>query len=131
MPFVRSAAGWFGAKKQGRAGAGRHSQLKRPSGKSTPPLKYQIRFTGCLGSSRGNGALPATQRTTGFPVDHTSQQLCHPRRGRVPRENLGTLSRAGGRLRFSARWIRPRVEETHAQVWVLPVGLWPGPLLGA
>ena len=35
-------------------------------------------------------AFPATQRTPRFPVDHTSQHLCHPRRGRVPREHLGT-----------------------------------------
>ena len=35
-------------------------------------------------------AFPATQRTARFPVDHTSQHLCHPRRGRVPREHLGT-----------------------------------------
>ena len=35
-------------------------------------------------------AFPATQRTARFPVDHTSQHLCHPRRGRGPREHLGT-----------------------------------------
>ena len=35
-------------------------------------------------------AFPATQRTARFPLDHTSQHLCHPRRGRVPREHLGT-----------------------------------------
>ena len=32
-------------------------------------------------------ALPATQRTVRFPVDHTSQQPSHPRRGRVPGKN--------------------------------------------
>ena len=32
-------------------------------------------------------ALPATQRTVRFPVDHTCQQLSHPRRGRVPGKN--------------------------------------------
>ena len=72
-------------------------------------------------------ALPATQRTACFPVDHTSQQVSHPRRGRVPREDLGTWDPGRG----PATVQRARVEETHAQVWVLPVGLWPGPPLSA
>ena len=76
-------------------------------------------------------ALPATQRTTGFPVDHTSQQLSHPRRGRVPREDLGTWEPGRGPATVQRQVDRARVEETHAQVWVLPVGLWPGPLLSA
>ena len=40
-------------------------------------------------------ALPATQRTTRSPVGRTSQQLSHPRRGRVPRETWGPGTGAG------------------------------------
>ena len=76
-------------------------------------------------------ALPATQRTKGFHVDHTSQQLSHPRRGRVPMEDLGTLDPGRGPATIHCQVDRARVEETHAQVWVLPVGLWPGPPLSA
>ena len=35
-------------------------------------------------------ALPATQRTACFSVNHTSRQVSHPRKGTVPREELGT-----------------------------------------
>ena len=34
--------------------------------------------------------FPDVQRTTRFPGDHTSQQVSHPRKCRVPREEPGT-----------------------------------------
>ena len=48
-------------------------------------------------------ALPAIQRTALFPFDHTSQQLSHPRRGRMPREDLGTGGCGRGSPWFPAR----------------------------
>ena len=75
-------------------------------------------------------ALPATQRTVRFTEDHTSQQVSHPRRGRVPRDELGTWGRPGGQPRFCAVWSGPRTGGTHAHGWVLPLGVWPVSPLG-
>ena len=59
-------------------------------GHHTPPPPLEIsgqvhRVPGPVSELRE--ALTATQRTARFPVDHTAQQLSHPRRGRVPGKN--------------------------------------------
>ena len=62
---------------------------EHPSGQRAPPpleISGQVhRVPGPVSELRE--ALTATQRTARFPVDHTSQQLSHPRRGRVPGKN--------------------------------------------
>ena len=39
--------------------------------------------------------LPVTWRTALFSLTHTFTQVCHPRKGRVPREELGTRGQHG------------------------------------
>ena len=75
-------------------------------------------------------ALPATQRTLRFPVDHTSQQVSHTRRRRVPREDLGTWGRGGGLATVPRPVEWAWVGGTDAQGRVLPWGLRPVPRLG-
>ena len=65
--------------------------------------------------SRELEALPATQRTPSFPVDHTSHQVFPPnaRTGRVPREDLRTWGLDRGWTRSSTTWSGPgRVRPT-------------------
>ena len=54
-------------------------------------------------------ALPATWRTARFPRDHTSWQVSHPRKGRVPREELGTPGQDGGPATVPCQGERARV----------------------
>ena len=54
MAFVRAAAGWFRAKTRGGAGPGQAPPHKPPWAQCAPPLRYQARFTGSLGSCPGN-----------------------------------------------------------------------------
>ena len=85
MAFVRGTARRFQAKMQGHAGTGQAPNKKPPSGQRAQPWRYQARFTGSLGLCPRNWT-PASQRTPCFPVDHTSQQVSHPRRGKMPRK---------------------------------------------
>ena len=88
MAFVRAAAGWFSGRE---AGPRRRKQAPPPQAslRATCPaleISGQVhRVPGLV--SELTDALPATQRTVRFPVDHTSQQPSHPRRGRVPGKN--------------------------------------------
>ena len=88
MAFVRAAAGWFSGQE---AGPRRRRQAPPPQASlraTCPPLEIsgQVhRVPGLV--SELTEALPAIQRTVRFPVDHTSQQLSHPRRGRAPGKN--------------------------------------------
>ena len=80
--------------------------------------------------SRETQAFPATQRTARFPVDHTIQQLCHPRTGRVPREDLRTWGLGGGPAKVPRQVERVWAGRTIA---LGPVLLWclrPGPSPG-
>ena len=49
----------------------------------------------------------------------------------MPREDLGTWDPGRGPATVQRQVDRARVEETQAHVWVLPVGIWPGPPLSA
>ena len=40
--------------------------------------------------------LPAPRRPERFPMNHTSRQVSHPRKGTLPREELGTRGLQGG-----------------------------------
>ena len=73
---------------------------------------------------------PATQRTVRFPVDHTSQQISNPRRGRVAREELGTWGRDGGLAMVLHRVERAQAGWTNAHRLVLLWGVRPAPCLG-
>ena len=81
--------GWVVFGPRGGAAQAQAGPTPRASLRATcPPLEIsgQVhRVPGLV--SELTEALPATQRTARFPVDHTSQQLSHPRRGRVPGKN--------------------------------------------
>ena len=70
MAFVAAAPGWFRSKTVARQGQGRPPLQKPPLGKRDPPLRYQVGFTGTWAAVQGMEALPATERTARFPVDH-------------------------------------------------------------
>ena len=127
MSFVQAAAGWFEAKTQGCACAGRHPQHRPPSGKRAPPYRYQAGFTRSLGWVRGRETLPAPHRTARFLADHPFQQVSHPRRGRVPREDLVTWGQGGGPAKVPCQMDMNRAVGSQAPGRVLPWGLRPGP----
>ena len=78
----------FGPRRGTRQAQGRQPHQKPPSGQRAPPRTYQACFTGSLGSCPVElEALPATQRSDPFPVDHTCQPVSHPAGGRVPGKN--------------------------------------------
>ena len=96
MAFVGGSAGWFRAKMRARAGAvaGQAPQPEASPGATCPTLEIsgQVhRFPGVV--SVEVDARPAPWKTALFPIDHTPQQVSHPRRGRVPRVELGTRGR--------------------------------------
>ena len=124
-------ASWFRAKMPGPAGAGQAPPPKAYLGVTCPTLNIsgQVhRVPGIV--SVELEALPATQRTACFPVDHTSQQVSHPRRGRVPREDLGTWGQGGVLATVLGQVERAWAGGTHAHGRVLLRGVRPVPLLG-
>ena len=76
-------------------------------------------------------AGPLTRSTARFPGDHTSRQVSHPhpRRGREPREDLGTWGRGGGPATVLSQVEWARAGATHGHGRVLPWGLRPAPRL--
>ena len=97
-----------GARTRGQAGEEQAPPPQASLGAMCPTLEIPGQIHGVPGLVSGQlEALPAAQRTTTrFPEDHTSQQVSHPSRGRVPREDLGTWGRGGG-PQFHARWSGP------------------------
>ena len=110
--------------------------------RQAPPPQASLRATGPTLETSGQvhripgvvsgetEAFPATQRTARFPVDHTIQQLCHPRTGRVPREDLRTWGLGGGPAKVPRQVERVWAGRTIA---LGPVLLWclrPGPSPG-
>ena len=110
--------------------------------RQAPPPQASLRATGPTLETSGQvhripgvvsgetEAFPATQRTARFPVDHTSQHLCHPCRGRVPREDLRTWGLGGGPAKVPRQVERAWAGRTIA---LGPVLLWclrPGPSPG-
>ena len=70
--------------------------------------------------------LPATQRTAHFPLNHTSRQVSHPRKGRAPREELGTRGLHGEGAAKVPRHVERNSEGgNHAQERVLSWGVMP------
>ena len=106
-------------------------QLRPPSGPRAPPLRYQAGFTRSLDRSRAPEALPALHRTARFPADHPLQQVSHPHRVRVPREDLGTWGRGGGPAKVPCQMEMDRAGGSQAPGRVLPgdSGLLPPPWL--
>ena len=88
MAFVRAAAGPFRAKTPDPAGRGQAAPPGASLGATGPTLDISgllHRVPGVL--SVELEALPATQRSVPFPVDHTCQRVSHPGTGRVPGKN--------------------------------------------
>ena len=114
MAFVRAAAGWFRARRRGRAGASRppHPTSIPPSGQRAPPPPLEIsgqvhRVPGLLSELRE--ALPATHRTKRFPPWTTRPSSSPtPAEAECPgrTRDVGPGRGAGkrGRPRFRARW---------------------------
>ena len=91
MAFDRASAGWFQAKTRGHAGAGQAPPPQANLGPTCPTLEISGQVHRVPGTvSMELDAFPPTQSTAPFPEDHTSEQVCQPRRGRVPRGELGT-----------------------------------------
>ena len=88
MAFVRAAAGRFRAKTRDPAGRGQAAPPQASLGATGPTLDISgllHRVPGVV--SVELEALPATQRSVPFPVDHTCQRVSHPGTGRVPGKN--------------------------------------------
>ena len=129
--FVRAAAGWFPPKTQGRAGAGQAPPTTSlPRGNvTTLEISGQVHRVPGLVSGELE-ALQATPRTARSHVDHTSQQVSHPRRGRAPTEDLGTWGPSGGPDTVRRQLQQARVGGTLTHGRVNPRGLRPAPHLG-
>ena len=67
--------------------------------------------------------LPVTWRTTLFSLTHTFTQVCHPRKGRVPREELGTRGLNGVPATVPPQVQRDLVVRTQAQGRILSWGV--------
>ena len=83
--FVGAAPSWCPAKTRGPAGSGQAPPPEASLRATCPTLQVSgpvYRVPGVVSVERED--LPATQRTSPFPVDHTSQLLTHTRRGKVP-----------------------------------------------
>ena len=118
MAFVSSSAGWFPAKVRAGQAQGR-PPTTASLGATCPTLEMsgQVhRVPGVV--SVELDALPSTRRTARFPVDHTSQQVSHPPKGRVPREELGTRGRDGGpaSVPYQAEWAVAGGTHVHGRV---------------
>ena len=70
-------------------------------------------------------ALPFVKRTEFFPGDHTSEQVSHPRKGRVPWEEPGTRGRDGVPAKVKREVELVRAGGTHALGLALPRGVRP------
>ena len=85
MALFRAAAGRFRAETRDPAGSGQAAPAQASLGATGPTLDISgllHRVPGVV--SVELEALPATQRSVPFPVDHTCQPVSHPARGRVP-----------------------------------------------
>ena len=123
MASVQVAAGWFRAKTWGGQAQGRPPPTTSLPGATCPTLEISGQVHRVPGLGWGElEVLPATQRTERFPVDATSQQVSHRRRGRVPREDLGTWGRGGGPAKLPCQVEQARRRGTNANGWVLPWG---------
>ena len=82
MAFVRARAGWFPAKMRtphAHPGLPTTSLPQASLGATRPTLEISGQVPRVPGLvTRETEALPATQRTTHFPVGHTSQQSPTP-----------------------------------------------------
>ena len=88
MALVRAAAGGFRAKTPDPAGSGQAAPPEASLGATGPTLDISgLLHRVLVVMSVELEALPATQRSVPFPVDHTCQPVSHPARGRVPGKN--------------------------------------------
>ena len=107
MAFVGAAAGWFWAQMWARQAQGRPPKHKLPRGNVPHPCYIRPASQGPWGRVCGTGPSPC------HPEDHPFSREPHfsaglpSRKGRVPREELGTRGLHGGRPRFRARWSGP------------------------
>ena len=98
MASVRAKVSSFWARMQGWAGAPQAFPTEASPERTLPSLGQPSPTPESSGQdhrvpvtvSMELDTFPAVQRTMRFPGDHTSQQVSHPRKGRVPREELGT-----------------------------------------
>ena len=107
MAFVPAANGWFGARMPGGAGAGQGRNTNLPPGKVPHPSDIRTGSQGPLGRVRANGHSPCHPEDRAFFLTHTFTQVCHARKGRVPREELGPGARTGCRPRFPPKGSGP------------------------
>ena len=108
MASVQVAAGWFRAKTWGGQAQGRPPPPQASLGQRAPPLRYQARFTGSLGSGGGNwkSSLPPrgpsvflwTPLHSRSPTDAEAE---------CPGKTWGLGAGVGGRPSSHARWSKP------------------------
>ena len=97
MAFVRGTAGWFPAKTLGRAGAGMAPPPQASLGQRAPPLRYQARIKGSLGSCPGTRkpSLPPRGLHV-FPWTTLPSRSPIPPEAECPGKTWGPGARAGG-----------------------------------
>ena len=103
IAFMGAAAGWFRAKTLGPPGTCRPPHHKHPLGQPAPPLRYQARFTGSLGSFPGNwkpSLLPRGLRV--FTWTTLPSRSPTPAEAERPGKTWGPGAVAGGQTWFHA-----------------------------
>ena len=105
MAFVRAGAGWFRAQRRGPRRRSRPPHHRLASGERAPPLRYQARFTGSLGSCPGNWKPSLHPRGPRFfPWTTLPSRPPTPAEAECPGKTWGPGAGVGGRPRFHARW---------------------------
>ena len=104
MAVVQAAAGWFPAKSRGLAGTRQAPPPQTSLWQRAPPLRYQPRFTGSLGSCPGNWkpSLPPRGPCV-FPRTTLPSRSPTPAEAECPGKTWGPWSAAGGRPQYCAR----------------------------
>ena len=133
MASVRAKVSSFWARMQGWAGAPQAFPTEASPERTLPSLGQPSPTPESSGQdhrvpvtvSMELDTFPAVQRTMRFPGDHTSQQVSHPRKGRVPREEPGTWGPEGVLATVPRQVERVRAGRTHAHRRVLPWGVRP------
>ena len=115
------------AKRWASVGAGRPPHHEPASGQRAPPLIIRPGSQGPWARVRGTGSPPCTPEDREFSRGPYFQQVSHPRRGRVPREDLETWGLGGARATVPRPVDMDSAGGTHAHGWVLPWGLRPAP----
>ena len=126
MASIRATASSFQAKMQGLAGAWPSLPPEASLWATCPTLEISCQVHKVPGTvSVELDAFPAVQRTARFPGDHTAEQVSHPGKGGVHREEPGPWGQDREPATVPCQVERVWVGGTHAHGPLLPWGVRP------